>query len=285
MTLPLRLHRTWPVLPVVVTACASMPDPDVPHHDEIQLDDGVLFRSSVDLPTQQPAGLWPGTWRVLSQSPGGRSSLHLTLEAGAGSDSAGYFASDIELFVHRGLVRIGQHELGFRDYARIPAGAVIGDLHAVENSEVLFYSTGDRTWTPTDRSPDPAAIEVARYETLPWKGGEVSREAGEDIPLRIKHYRNDPVTGARTFIVASGPDAEVPWERHSMVEEGFLIEGDYQLAECLPEGKAVGNYQVGGYFYRPPGIVHSGPDSFTRRGAMWLIRTPAALDVEFFTEC
>jgi hypothetical protein len=45
-----------------------------------------------------------------------------------------------------------------------------------------------------------------------------------------------------------------------------------------------GDYQPGGYFRRPAGVLHSGPASGTAAGAIWLQRAPAALDVTFVTD-
>lgn len=81
------------------------------------------------------------------------------------------------------------------------------------------------------------------------------------------------------------PGTKVPWERHSTTEEGFLLEGDYRLSECLRTGSMTGDYSPGGYFHRPGGILHSGPESGTRTGAVWLMRSPGTLDLQFYTEC
>jgi len=77
----------------------------------------------------------------------------------------------------------------------------------------------------------------------------------------------------------------VPWESHSVVEEGYLLEGDYRLSECLPEGRKDGDYLPGGYFRRPADWIHSGPDSGTDGGAIWLMRSPGALDATFHDAC
>ena len=113
----------------------------------------------------------------------------------------------------------------------------------------------------------------------------MSQAAGVNVPLEVKHLKKDPWTGARTWLVRLKGGVKVPWERHSVPEEGYLLEGDYRLAECLPDGAFVGGYQPGGYFYRPGGLLHGGPESGTRRGAVWLMRSPATLDVQFYTEC
>jgi quercetin dioxygenase-like cupin family protein len=126
---------------------------------------------------------------------------------------------------------------------------------------------------------------VTRDRDARWSPGTVSQAAGVNVPLEIKHLRKDPYTNARTWLVRIAPGTTVPWERHSVAEEGFLLEGDYRLAECLRAGSVAGDYTPGGYFHRPGGILHSGPESRTRNGAVWLMRSPGTLDVQFYTEC
>jgi hypothetical protein len=69
------------------------------------------------------------------------------------------------------------------------------------------------------------------------------------------------------------------------VEEAWLLEGEFNLAECLPEGLKVWHMTGGSYFYRPPNIRHIGPNSGSRTYAIWLFRTPAKLASEYFDDC
>ena len=126
---------------------------------------------------------------------------------------------------------------------------------------------------------------VASARALDWRPGTVAAEAGLPLDLSVKDLKRDPATGARTWLVKIGPGVEVPWESHSVVEEGYLLEGDYRLSECLPEGRQEGEYLPGGYFRRPANWIHSGPESGTDGGAVWLMRSPAALDVTFHEAC
>lgn len=73
-----------------------------------------------------------------------------------------------------------------------------------------------------------------------------------------------------------------------MVEEGVLMEGRYALAECLPGRTVIRDYTDEGYFWRPGGQPHSGPESGPPAGApaaIWLQRSPIALDVVFYQGC
>ena len=113
----------------------------------------------------------------------------------------------------------------------------------------------------------------------------VAKEAGVELPLAVKNLKRDPVTGARTFLVRAGAGVTVPWETHPVSEEGFLLEGDHRIEECLPSGLRSGVYQVGGYFYRPPGLMHMGPRTFSTETHVWLVRTPAKLVDVFHESC
>jgi hypothetical protein len=77
----------------------------------------------------------------------------------------------------------------------------------------------------------------------------------------------------------------VPWETHPVSEEGYLLEGNHRIEECLPSGLKSGVYQVGGYFYRPPGLMHMGPRTFSTETHVWLVRTPAKLVDVFHESC
>ena len=99
------------------------------------------------------------------------------------------------------------------------------------------------------------------------------------------HLKKDPFTTARTWYVKLGEGMALPWEVHSMVEEGYVMEGDYTLAECLPGRTVIGDYAPGGYFWRPGGIPHGGPGSGPRGTVIWLQRSAVALDVTFYGEC
>ena len=61
--------------------------------------------------------------------------------------------------------------------------------------------------------------------------------------------------------------------------------GPYRLVECLSQGQVKSDYLPGGYFYRPAGIVHSGPESGPLSEVLWLLRSPTGLDVEFLPSC
>jgi hypothetical protein len=44
-------------------------------------------------------------------------------------------------------------------------------------------------------------------------------------------------------------------------------------------------YAPGGYFMRPPGAVHGGPEEATVSGALWFMRVPGPATIETRAAC
>lgn len=240
---------------------------------------------------------WGGTARIVRRGRGGQPVvLRLDVPATGMPVSASHFFAgrDLELFVISGRLTIGSERFAAGDYAFVPAGAPIPARIGSTGASIL--------WLEEDAPPASAAImrqamvawraegttatarwRIKRSADVAWVPGQVAAAAGVPLDLKIKHLRNDPRTGARTFLVSMGRSVKVPWERHPSIEEGFLVSGGFRLEECLPEGLKSSIYRPGGYFHRPPGVVHSGPNSGPTGlfGAVWLIRTPEKLVAEF----
>jgi hypothetical protein len=235
----------------------------------------------------RPCELLAGTrWRLLS---GDRSSgqLAAVIDLPAGyARSAGRLgiAGSLDLVVLDGLFDFGAERLGPRDFAFVPAGLALPDLHSSEGTRILMFV--DPPPDSDARIAAQAALGafVTRYDDHGWQEASLVRSAGLELDLAVQMLKTDPATTARTWYVRQGAGGKVPWERHSVVEEGYLIAGEYRLAERLPDRTVIGDYAPGGYFRRPSGVLHSGPASGTETGAIWLQRSPAALDVTFVTD-
>ena len=228
--------------------------------------------------------------KLLSEDRGsGRLALYALLPAGfherLRTREARWNNESFEVFVVAGEVGFGAERLGRYDFAYSPAGVARPPLSSEHGGEALVFF--DPATTDAQARARLAAIGpyVTRYSAERWNPGTLSQAAGVNIDLRIQHLKKDPLTGARTWLVRLVPGVAFPWERHSVVEEGFLLEGRYALPECLPQGIRHGEYTAGGYFYRPGGIPHSGPGSGPLEPSVWLQRSPAQLDVRFFGDC
>ena len=216
---------------------------------------------------------------LLRSAPDGSYAARITL-SGTGTRRFGALPQSSQLYVLNGELAVAGKRLGKGDFVHLPQGSEMGAVSGTAGTSYLVY--GD---APSENPPADAAAIVTRDAEVEWVPGKVAREAGADTPLFIKTLWQDEATGARTFLVRSAGGVAVPWELHLVSEEGFLVEGDYTLAECLPSGRRDFAYAPGGYFYRPAGILHSGPDSTSTAGATWLLRVPATLTATFYPSC
>lgn len=259
------------VLALLASACANQQPPS------------PSFTGFVQAQTapDEPWSGFPGVVakRLSADEFDGRRALHLELPLGWRWSGMTNDAFSREWFVLEGRLTAGGQTLRAGDLLYVAPGAAPPDMTAVLAARALLFID------PAVAGAGLQATFVSSARALPWRAGTVARDAGVPLDLSVKDLKEDPVTGARTWLVKIGPGVQVPWESHSVVEEGYLLEGDYRLSECLPEGRRDGNYLPGGYFRRPAGWIHSGPDSGTEEGAVWLMRSPGKLDVTFHESC
>lgn len=251
-------------------------------------DDAVFFLHSSDVEPRPDRRAWNLPARILRDDPRTGVAMEVEVAGGWSRNALTGYDRALEIIVLEGDIAFSGTGLAKGDYLRIPAG----EVHRFISSEcgarlLLFFEDGQ----PGRDDPMKAVVDTGKWQIVrdadaPWVGGTAMAEAGrEDVPLQIKHYKQHPETGARTYLVRVQPGVEIPWEVHDVAEEVYMIAGEYRLAECLPGGKAVGTYRQGGYFYRPPGIAHNGPDSGAITETIMLIRTPGPLTVELVDGC
>jgi hypothetical protein len=212
---------------------------------------------------------------LLSYPPGWRSKA-----------DSNYHSGDEEIFVLEGDLTIGERTLTDRCYSFIPAGMTHGPISTRNGCLALtFFDREPDVIASKESQPDSKldrSIEYKNYFDEPWELGATRAQSKTPPPLLIKMLRQDEQTGARTWIagvLAGHPN--YTWERHPTWEEGYLLEGEYRLAECLNGKSKAGVYTPGSYFFRPAGLAHVGPNADAKGYAIWLFRTPAKLDVEF----
>ena len=185
----------------------------------------------------------------------------------------------LELLVISGELSWGREALRRHDYAYLPAGVNAPSLAGNKAATVLVF------FDPP-RETDASEGNVVHSSGKNWRVGSVAtRDTGKTLNLEVMDLLHVEETGQRTWLLRAGTDLDVPWERHSTVEEGYLLSGEYRLVECLSQGQVASNYVAGGYFYRPAGIIHSGPESGALTDVLWLLRSPSRLDVTFIPDC
>ncbi len=172
----------------------------------------------------------------------------------------------VEIYVIAGEITLADLTLLPGNHAYLPPGSMGLSMSTARGAQVLYFLD--------DASPN-AIIQTPLFmsrEVVPWQ--PVSHPAlGEaGAGLEVKDLRSDPGSGARTFLMQVPSGVTMPWLRSSVALEGFLLSGDYSHSECI-DGKAVtGEYVPGGYFHRPAGAIHGGPEAGSRTGAVWLLR-------------
>jgi quercetin dioxygenase-like cupin family protein len=149
-------------------------------------------------------------------------------------------------------------------------------MSTVSGAQVLYFLN--------DADPR-AVIQTPLFmsrDVVPWQ--PLSDDAF-DAGLQVKELREDPGSGARTYLLKVEPGATLPWQKSSVVTEGFLLSGNYRHSECINGKTITGEYTPGGYFQRPAGVVNGGPLAGSSDGAVWFVRTMSRADVGVVDEC
>ncbi len=180
----------------------------------------------------------------------------------------------LQVFVLQGALRAGTDELIRYSLLYVPAGTAWPALEAVASGTALLFLD-----PPVAGFVPGGDIVVVHGSRLEWKEGTLGKKLGIELPLDVMLLWKDATTGSRTWLARLRPGGKFPWEKHSVVQEGYLLEGDDRVAECIGPEILLGRYRPGGYFHRPPGIVHMGPLGGTVNGATWFLRAPADIDL------
>lgn len=252
------------------------------------LKNGVFFVQADEISPQICELSWGLMSRQLRFDAQTGGALDFTIPAGWELNYSIHYDRPIELVIQEGRVSLGDIVLEKGDFLRLPAFDKIERISSSAGARVLMFFDGGIPLMNTQPFNEVSGETklVKHYKDLEWVAGTLMKDVGiDDVPLKIKHYKNDETTGARTYIVAVKPGVVIPWEVHEVSEEVYVVDGDYTLAECFPSGSQLFDYTQGGYFYRPAGIAHNGPSSGTKSGVTMLIRTTGPLTVKILDKC
>jgi hypothetical protein len=87
-----------------------------------------------------------------------------------------------------------------------------------------------------------------------------------------RELREDPGSGARTWLQRIRPGTRLRWSSSSVEREGYLVDGQFAESEC-DNGEPLGwEYLPGGYFRRPAGVLHGGPGTGALIESTWFLR-------------
>lgn len=245
-----------------LTACAGGPPP-LPY---------PAFIDSNELPDAFIAALPGVRAKPLTANPDSRrSSLRVDLPADWVFTTGAMPSHSIELYVLQGSIQLGEFALTAGGYAYIPAASGGVNLASREGAQILYF---------TDVANSASVIQtplITNSELLVW---DVSATGLEERELL-----NDPGSGKRTWLQRWSADDRFRWQQSSVIREGYLIDGALQYAECSGGEAVIEQYQPGGYFLRPAGAVHGGPEVEVLSDAVWLMRQMSNGSVEYGVVC
>ena len=248
--------RLVPVMSAVLLlgACAAGPR-DVPYPAFMQVD-ALEHTFLAELPGIRAK-------RLSGDLRSGRFSALLYLPESWRWNTGAAPGKSVEVYVIAGEVMIADLSLAPGNHAYLPPGSTGMSLTTTDGAQLLYF---------LDEASAAAVIQTPLFmsrEVVPWKPASGPLLGSG---LQEKELRGDPGSGARTWLLEVPPGAGIPWQQSSTALEGFLITGDYRHSECVDGRPVTGTYAPGGYFKRPAGAVHGGPQSGSETGAVWLLR-------------
>jgi quercetin dioxygenase-like cupin family protein len=255
------------MLMLLLAGCASGP-PKVPYPAFIQADElpDVFIASLPGIRAKQFAG----------DPQSRRTSNRLLLPADWKGSTGASPGKSVELFVVAGDITLGTTAMKAGSYAYIPPGFTGSNIVTASGAVVLYFLD----------DPNPAAVIrtplLMDSNILDWR--PVSDEP-EDFGFSVKELRMDPGSGVRISLLRIDPGATQVWRRTGATEEGYLLSGNYRHSECVDGDVLTYVYLPGGYFARPAGAVHGGPEATALSPSVWYLRRMGKGDVESVPAC
>jgi hypothetical protein len=192
-------------------------------------------------------------YKVLSlDDETGACSLKVQYEAGY-SLPQGMSYSEMELFVLKGTVMIGDKAHGPGTYVFLPAGVCLPPITVPRGAEVLqYYNYGEPSFVESDSDhPDAERDRLAivnSYEGMQWSSTNFYPATAPGCLVKVLRF--DTRTQGFTFLYCMTPNF---WQDnisyHDCCEESYHIWGTSWMMQF-------GDLPTGGYFWRPPYINH-----------------------------
>ena len=239
---------------ILLAGCASGA-PTVPYPAFVQAD---------ELPDVFIAGL-PGIRAKLfvNDSRSRRSSKRLLLPPDWNGSTGASPGKSVELFVIAGEITLGDMSLQAGSYAYIPPGFTGSNLGTTDGALVLYF---------LDNLNPNAVIQTPLFLDTNLIDWQPVSEAVEDFGLSVKELRFDPGSGVKIWLLRIDPGATQLWRQSTVTEEGYLLSGSYRHSECVDGEVLTYDYLPGGYFARPAGAIHGGPEAVAISSSVWYLR-------------
>jgi len=250
-----------------MSGCASGP-PEVPYPAFVAVDE-LPYSFIASLPGVR-AKLLTGDTRT--RQSGSRVMIPADWEFSSGASPG----LSVEIYVLSGELSVGEYSLTEGGYVYIPSGSTGLPMRSDDGAVVLYF---------LDSAIESAFIQtplITNAEYLNWEAPVF--DFGSD-GQSVKELRADPGSGTRTFLLKLDPGSRQSWQTSSQPVEGYLLSGTVTETECVIGESSTAEYLPGGYFHRPPGAIHGGPESTTATGATWFMRVPAHEQIEVVDNC
>lgn len=252
---------------LLINGCASGP-PSTPFPAFVVVD---------ELPDSFIAGL-PGvrakllTGDTRTRQSGSRIRIPADWEFSSGASPG----LSVEVFVLSGELSLGEYSLTAGGYAYVPSGSTGLPMRSDNGATILYF---------LDAANDAAVIQtplITNAELLSWESPVF--DFGSD-GQSVKVLRADPGSGTRTWLLKLDPGARQSWQTSTQSVEGYLLSGSVMGSECVSGEVLTAEYFSSGYFHRPPGTIHGGPEATTATGAVWFMRVPANERIDVVAGC
>ncbi|MEB3215356.1 MAG: DUF4437 domain-containing protein [Nostocales cyanobacterium 94392] len=187
--------------------------------------------------TGMPENIISGRRRLLSWHECGASTAKVVLPANFAAPS-GIFTADLEIFILKGTIKIGEWQLNKHCYSFIPAGVKIGDWKVIGNEEVeiLWMENGSVPFeykNIQDNHPDARLSEfipVLDSKLLPWGKSDTV----QFVQANKKWLRKDNNSGG-VWLLAILPHYDGKYQMiQSYNEEAYGLAGSVDIGnDCF----------------------------------------------------
>ena len=180
--------------------------------------------------SEMPDEVLSGSRRLLTWHECGASTSRVILPPQFKAPS-GFFTADLELFVLKGLIQIGEWQLSKHCYSFIPAGVKVGNWKVLggEEVEILWMENGFLKYqNASDNYPDARLnefIPALDSKLLPWG----KTDTVQFVQANKKWLRKDS-NGGGAWLLAILPhyDGKYP-EIQCYNEEGYCLAGFFDI--------------------------------------------------------
>ena len=253
-----------------------------PHVELIQ-DSDLILR-----PAELPGGEGRAFQRNLSvDEEDGSASTHVFFDT-AWHRPEGYAHADIEWYVVKGAVKIGDRLLGKGGYIRAPGGLKVPKISVAQGTEVLlFREYGDWGFTRSKKnrdklvlrggntgSPEAGELTIVESHRMEWMPNVYEGDTQRFLKLKLLYHDPAPADDSKKGFVTMLAWAPPGWSdnrlvHHPVFEEAYTLDGHLVYN--------FGTLDAGTYFFRPAMVKHGHFVAGEERGWMGFFRLDGSL--------